>query len=422
MVTNSSLFNQAHSAIFPNSQRLPDSARLHALTGVVERCAAGRYPIRSEKLRDRTVQALNSFFQAHEDLQKQGRNIQPYVRPIKEIFNALFGHDFFVPMNYDSYPIRRFFIVGETGTGKEALATICRNTLAQLCDESKGRNEAVSAAAYSGGTLESELFGHEKGAFTGASAKNEGLLKLVDGGVLFFDEIDKTERYLQTKLLRVLETGDFKAVGGAVTHKTRFHLVCASSTSLQALQSQTKALPDFLHRLSETVIESRTLRELLVGMNQPRQQIRFMQQVGECQMRSRGHPEDREGFDDVTAKRVVECMAGYSWPGNLRQLDRLIFKIALLGTERVEEICQKEREQWPDTTPPDAPQSTPQPQKYLRNPNPTSLKEELEACERYHYEMAFRNNRSFVDVAQALGVSRQTASRRLKELGIVVPS
>lgn len=207
-------------------------------------------------------------------------------------------------------------ITGESGTGKELAArAIHRN--------SKRSNKpfvAVNCAALNESLLESELFGHEKGAFTGALALKKGRLEVADGGTLFLDEIGDLSPALQVKLLRVLQEREFERVGGTQTIKVDIRLIAATNRNLEEAIEAGEFRQDLYYRLNVVSFEMPALRErkedIVLLANY------FTEKYGvKCNRRLRGlSPEARA------------CLSAYDWPGNVRELENAIERAVVLGT------------------------------------------------------------------------------------------
>jgi len=193
---------------------------------------------------------------------------------------------------------------GETGTGKELLAralhdTSCRATRPFL---------AVNCAALSRDVLESELFGHLKGSFTDASRDKVGLFEKADGGTILLDEIDKTTREFQERLLRVVDQGEIKPVGSTQTRRIDVRIVCTSNRPLKGLVEAGEFLPDLYYRLRVIRIEIPPLRE------RPEDVPLLVDHFLDGFRSSTG--KDVRGFSPDAMARLV----GHSWPGNVRDL------------------------------------------------------------------------------------------------------
>ncbi|GAB4258237.1 MAG: sigma-54 dependent transcriptional regulator [Deferrisomatales bacterium] len=199
-------------------------------------------------------------------------------------------------------------ITGETGTGKELVA----RALHRVSPRAEGPMVTVNCAALPATLLESELFGHEKGAFTGASESKRGLLEMADGGTLFLDEIGDFPLRLQPKLLRVLEDKRFRRVGGTVELSTDVRVVAATNRDLPAMIEEGRFREDLYYRLNVVSLHVPPLRErredisLLV--------LHFLRQAGP----KLGRRVTR--VDPETMRRLE----GYPWPGNARELRNVI--------------------------------------------------------------------------------------------------
>jgi two-component system nitrogen regulation response regulator GlnG len=204
-------------------------------------------------------------------------------------------------------------ITGASGTGKELVA----RAIYQHGPRAKAPFLALNCAAIPENLLESELFGHEKGAFTGADRRRIGKFEQVSGGTIFLDEIGDMPLALQAKMLRLLQEQAFERVGGNETVRTDVRLIAATHHDLKADSAQGKFRPDLYYRLSVFTIQLPPLRErgddlgLLVGYYLRR----FSRELG------------REVQE--AAPEVLERLRGYSWPGNIRELQSVL-KQALL--------------------------------------------------------------------------------------------
>jgi len=148
-------------------------------------------------------------------------------------------------------------IGGESGTGKEVFSKIIHS----LSPRKHNNFIAINCGAIPGGTINSELFGHEKGAFTGASSERKGYFETVDGGTIFLDEIGEMPLDTQAYLLRILETGDFIKVGSSKVIKTNVRVVAATNVDLQAKIRKGKFREDLFYRLNTVPIHVPALKE-----------------------------------------------------------------------------------------------------------------------------------------------------------------
>jgi DNA-binding NtrC family response regulator len=208
-------------------------------------------------------------------------------------------------------------VVGESGTGKELVA----RDLHRLSNRQDQPMVALNCASVSESLAESELFGHEKGSFTGASARKLGLVDLADGGTLFLDEIGDLDQSLQAKLLRTLESRSFRRVGGTKELQTDFRLVSATNRPLPELVGEGAFRGDLYYRINAIVLELPPLRDrsgdiLLLAKH-------FLQEM---------KPGEASWTFAPDAKELLEA---YTWPGNVRELRNVVERAALLCKDGV---------------------------------------------------------------------------------------
>ena len=208
----------------------------------------------------------------------------------------------------------RVLITGENGTGKELVA----RKLHELSDRSEEPFIEVNCAAIPDELIESELFGHEKGSFTGAVSKRIGKFELADGGTLFLDEVGDMSRSAQAKVLRVLQESVFERVGGTETKKVDVRVVAASNKDLLEEASRGEFREDLFYRLNVVPIVLPPLRERRSDI--PRLVEHFLGQISE-ELGAR--PKKLTG-------PAMEALASYSWPGNVRELRNLIERLCIL--------------------------------------------------------------------------------------------
>jgi len=284
-------------------------------------------------------------------------------------------------------------VMGESGTGKELIA----REVHRLSGRHGEPLVALNCAAVAENLAESELFGHEKGAFTGAASRKIGLLELADGGTLFLDEIGDLAPPLQAKLLRVLETKHFRRVGGVKEFPTDFRLVSATNRPLQDLVTKDEFRADLFYRINAVVLELPPLRErvgditLLVS--------EFLEEF------SRGDADSWSIAPDAQA-----LMQGYSWPGNVRELRNVIERAALLARGQTIRASDLGTSLSGDGATPAA-----------VNGGALPLLE-LEKLERMAIEQALdRAGWHQGRAAEMLGVSPRTLHRKLKSYGLKRP-
>src|SRR6202166_2171660 len=205
---------------------------------------------------------------------------------------------------------------GETGTGKEVVAELIHN-------RSPRRDQAlikVNCAAIPGGLLESELFGHERGAFTGAIAQRIGRFELAHKGTLFLDEVGDMPLELQPKLLRVLQEQEFERLGSTRTQRVDVRLLAATNANLSQLVAEKKFRRDLYYRLNVFPIDVPPLRDrrddipLLVHYFANKYARRMGKQI------------------ESIPNETMDALSRYSWPGNIRELQNLMERAALLTT------------------------------------------------------------------------------------------
>ncbi|OHY66810.1 phage shock protein operon transcriptional activator [Pluralibacter gergoviae] len=200
-------------------------------------------------------------------------------------------------------------VVGERGTGKELIA----NRLHFLSSRWQGPFISLNCAALNENLLDSELFGHEAGAFTGAQKRHPGRFERADGGTLFLDELATAPMLVQEKLLRVIEYGELERVGGSQPLQVNVRLVCATNADLPEMVSEGTFRADLLDRLAFDVVQLPPLRER-------QSDILLMADHFAIQMcRELGLPLF-PGFTEAAR----ETLLGYAWPGNIRELKNVV--------------------------------------------------------------------------------------------------
>jgi two-component system, NtrC family, response regulator AtoC len=204
---------------------------------------------------------------------------------------------------------------GESGTGKELVA----HALHKLSLRSKGPFVAIHCAALSPTLLESELFGHEKGAFTGAVAQRQGRFEMADGGTLFLDEISEIDASVQVKLLRVLEERKFERVGGRETLDVDIRLIAATNKDLKSLVREGKFREDLYFRLAVVDIVVPPLRERAEDV--PLLCNYFLKRFSD---------DNNKAIGSITSD-AINVLSAYKWPGNVRELRNTIEKMVVMA-------------------------------------------------------------------------------------------
>jgi PAS domain S-box-containing protein len=278
-------------------------------------------------------------------------------------------------------------LLGETGTGKELVA----RAIHRLSLRSGSSFIKLNCAAIPSGLLESELFGNEKGAFTGAVSKKIGRLELADKGTLFLDEIGEIPLALQPKLLRVLQDQEFERLGGIHTLKVDFRLIAATNRELADAVRENEFRSDLYYRLNVFPIRLPPLRER-------REDIRLLVEhfVQKCARRM------NKSITSIP-KRAVDALMGWDWPGNVRELENFIERSVILtqGSVLVAPLSEL---------------------KPMTATKEEVVDESLEAAERDHILRALRESHGKIGglrgAAMRLGLKRTTLQSKLKQLGI----
>ena len=206
-------------------------------------------------------------------------------------------------------------IQGESGTGKEVVA----RALHRGSHRARGPFESLNVGSVAESLLESELFGHEKGAFTGAIARREGVFERANGGTLFLDELGEMPLSMQVRLLRVLETSEYLRVGGSLTQRTDVRLLGATHRSLEAEMAAGRFRSDLYYRLKVVKIELPPLRDRSEDI--PALVQHFLEEA------RRRHGLAPKGLTREAMERLLQ----YAWPGNVRELRNVIASMAVLG-------------------------------------------------------------------------------------------
>ena len=212
-------------------------------------------------------------------------------------------------------------ILGPTGSGKEVVARMIH----ELSRRSVAKFQAVNCAALPDTLFESEIFGYEKGAFTGAHDRKPGRLELANNGTLFLDEIGDMSLIAQAKLLRVLEERRFERLGGNTSIEVNFRLISATNRPLDAFVRDTRFREDLYYRVNAFSIRLPSLRERSSDI--PVLAQRFLGRY--CA--ANGLPLDGKSF----AKEATDLLMQYHWPGNIRELESTVARAALSSPGRV---------------------------------------------------------------------------------------
>ncbi|HJQ34611.1 MAG TPA: sigma 54-interacting transcriptional regulator [Pyrinomonadaceae bacterium] len=290
------------------------------------------------------------------------------------------------------------FICGETGTGKELIARAIHNLSARR----ERTMVKVNCAAIPTGLLESEFFGHEKGAFTGAVTQRAGRFELANKGTLFLDEVGEIPLELQPKLLRVLQEHEFERLGGTRTMKVDVRLIAATNCNLREMVAEKKFRSDLFYRLNVFPITLPPLREraddipLLAGYFAQKHSRRMNKRV------------------DSIPSETIEALCRYPWPGNVRELENFIERAVILTRGQELQAPLSELEVNGSADGDGVSRST--------APAPSALLS-LADAERAHIEEVLRHTRGVVGgrggAAEILGMPISTLRGRMKKLGLM---
>jgi formate hydrogenlyase transcriptional activator len=282
-------------------------------------------------------------------------------------------------------------IYGETGTGKELIARA-------IHDRSKRRTGTfvkLNCAAIPTGLLESELFGHERGAFTGAISQRIGRFELANHGTIFLDEIGEIPLELQPKLLRVLQEREFERLGNSRTLRTDARLIAATNRDLEAMAAENKFRPDLYYRLNVFPVQVPALRDRPEDI--PLLVRHFVEQFARQMNRD----------IDTVPSETMNALTRYSWPGNIRELQNLVERAVILSSGNVLHVPLQDL-------------------KHRSASAITLSSQTLEETERAHILAVLEKTKWKLSgpngAAARLGLNRSTLQFRMKKLGIVRPA
>ncbi len=279
------------------TEYLPKPFDLHALIECVDKTLETSY------LNDNQKDSGLSTSELQEQNLLIGRS--PAMQEIYRVMARLVGNDLTV------------LIEGESGTGKELVA----RALHMLGSRKSQPFVAINVAAIPRELVESELFGYEKGAFTGANARKAGKFEQAEGGTLFLDEIGDMPLDAQTKLLRVLQQGEYTSVGGNKSNKTNVRIICATHRNLQDLSKSGAFREDLYYRLNVVPVRVPALRERTEDIEEL---TRFFLKKSQ----ERGLPSKE------LSPEALALLKTHRWPGNVRELENLIYRLVVIYSDR----------------------------------------------------------------------------------------
>ena len=317
-------------------------------------------------------------------------------------------------------------LYGESGTGK--------NLTAKFMHDTSKRNKkpliSVNCPAIPSELLESELFGHEKGSFTGADEKKDGKFLVANGGTIFLDEIGDMSTSLQAKILRVLESGEIERVGGAETHTVNVRVISATNQDLNEKIKEGKFREDLFHRINVFPVTLPPLRERKVDI--PLLTYAIFKAL-----------KKKHNLNvSYIAPKAIDRLIDYSWPGNVRELENTLERALLICNNKFlteedlgavldekEEVIESQKEPEPVETIADVQQQESIKPKFeepggisndlnnekIESPKIATLKEiEMEAIK----SSVERNKWNMTTTAEELGISRMTLYRKLEQYGL----
>jgi len=317
-------------------------------------------------------------------------------------------------------------LYGESGTGKNLTAKFMHDT----SKRSKKPLISVNCPAIPSELLESELFGHEKGSFTGADEKKDGKFLVANGGTIFLDEIGDMSTSLQAKILRVLESGEIERVGGAETHTVNVRVISATNQDLNEKIKEGKFREDLFHRINVFPVTLPPLRERKVDI--PLLTYAIFKAL-----------KKKHNLNvSYIAPKAIDRLIDYSWPGNVRELENTLERALLICNNKFltekdlgavldekEEVIESQKEPEPVETIVDEQQQEAIKPKFeepdgisndlnnekIESPKIATLKEiEMEAIK----SSVERNKWNMTTTAEELGISRMTLYRKLEQYGL----
>jgi two-component system, NtrC family, response regulator HupR/HoxA len=285
---------------------------------------------------------------------------------------------------------------GETGTGKDLVARAIHYSGARR----ERRFVAQNCGALPDTLLESELFGHKRGAFTGAHADKKGLFELADGGTIFLDEVGETEPGMQVRLLRVLQDGEIRALGSSETKKVDVRIVAATNRDLRKAVTEGRFREDLYYRLRVVEIELPPLRERREDI--PALAHHFLDLANQKMGRRLG------GFTNAAMDRIV----AHVWSGNVRELENEIQRAVALAGDAETISLDMLSEHLRGDAPPDR-GAAPTPSGELHD-----LNQAVDDLKRRMIQDALRETGSKTKAAESLGIPRQSLQKMMKRLAL----
>jgi two-component system nitrogen regulation response regulator GlnG len=299
---------------------------VHSTNAVIESMRLGAFDVlRRESVNFELRQVAERALQAAEQMRAaEDRSKSDPILPAQPTDDLIIGRS---PAMQDVYKLigrvaradAPVLITGESGVGKEVVS----NAIHKFSRRAKAEYVAINCAAIPSNLLESELFGHEKGAFTGAVNQRVGRFEQCDGGTLFLDEIGDMPLEVQSKLLRVLQSGEFSRVGGNQTLHSDVRILAATNKRLEEEVENNLFREDLFYRLNVVRIHIPPLRR----------RVEDVRLLAEYFLQKRTEMGKNRAMQ--FSKEAVEMLEGYHWPGNVRELENLVQRACVLATGNV---------------------------------------------------------------------------------------
>ena len=359
-----------------------------------------------KKVENNLVSALQEICQLKDKLEEENLYLKEEISEVKG-FEQIVGKSdalkyVLTRMEQVAKTDATVLLQGETGVGKELVA----RAIHEKSSRCNGPYVKVNCATLPEGLVESELFGHERGAFTGADRQRKGRFELADRGTILLDEVGELPLGTQAKLLRALQEGEFERVGGSITVKVNVRVIAATNRKLQDDVSTGRFRQDLFYRLNVYPITVPALRQrredipLLVSY--------LARQIGERLGKT---------VSEVPAQ-VMREFTGYSWPGNIRELQNVIERALILCQGPILELDTDLANVPALEVLPDADRES----EVAEPAEPPSALKTLEEVERAHISAVLRRTRGVIEgsngAAKTLGMHPNTLRHRMEKLGI----
>lgn len=384
---------------FPNTQVILVTG-YGSIDSAVAAMREGAYDYITKPISDAEIKIILERLTTHRRLQEENIKLKEELSiSQKERFHDVVGKDQKMQKIYtliEAIATTRATVLihGESGTGKRVIA----HAIHKYNEKERGKPFVeVSCGALTETLLESELFGHVKGAFTGAIKDRMGRFELANGGTIFLDEIDAFSPALQVKLLRVLQEGEFERVGDTKTVKVDVRVIAATNQNLQELIVTGQFRKDLYYRLNIISIEVPPLRDRKVDV--PLLIANFIKK----------HAKHTSKKIESISDQALNILTEYSWPGNVRELENVIERAIILSKDTV-------------ITPTDLPEflSIKAKQEEQANGNGFKLKDALKSPEKDLIMKALESNSwNRNEAAKTLGINRTTLYKKMHKFGLL---